>query len=266
MSVRAFWTLILATLMMAGVAAAAQTQTLRVRPVKEAAVKTPDAPAAAVAEKPKENSAIVPEPRPGKWMDRHNSMNDRVKKGDVDLLFIGDSITQGWEGKGAAEVWEKAYGKRNAVNLGIGGDRTQHVLWRLQHGNIEGIHPKAAVIMIGTNNSASNSVQEIAEGVTAIVNLLREKLPETKIMLLAIFPRGPQPNDQRGKILQVNQIINKLHDGKNIWFVDFGYKFVDKDGNIPKSIMPDYLHLSPEGYQIWADAIEPKLVKLMGEK
>ena len=104
----------------------------------------------------KPNDAVVPVPRDGNWMKRHDSFNERVKKGNVDLIFIGDSITQGWEGAGK-KVWEEFYGKRNAVNLGIGGDRTQHVLWRLENGNIEGIQPKLAVLMIGTNNSGSNN-------------------------------------------------------------------------------------------------------------
>ena len=222
------------------------------------------APAAPAA---RGNTATMPEPREGGWMQRHESMNARVRQGNVDLIFIGDSITQGWEGAGK-DVWEKYYARRNAVNLGIGGDRTQHVLWRLDHGNIDNIKPRAAVIMIGTNNSnyEDNTVAELAEGVTAIVHKLRRQLPDTRIMLLAIFPRGERPNPQRGKILQVNQILNKLHDGEHVWFVDFGYKFVEPDGSIPKSLMPDSLHLSPEGYELWARAIEPKLVKLLGEQ
>ena len=99
-----------------------------------------------------ENDAIKPVPRDANWMKRHDSFNARIKQGNVDLLFIGDSITQGWEGAGKA-AWSEKYGKRNAVNLGIGGDRTQHVLWRLDNGNIDGIKPKLAVLMIGTNNS-----------------------------------------------------------------------------------------------------------------
>ena len=96
-----------------------------------------------------------PQPRNGDWMTRHDSFNQRVQQGKVDLIFIGDSITAGWEGAGK-DVWQKYYAKRNAVNLGIGGDQTQHVLWRLDHGNIDGISPKLAVLMIGTNNAASS--------------------------------------------------------------------------------------------------------------
>ena len=143
----------------------------------------------AVAQEGKPNDAVVPVPREGGWVKRHESFNERVKKGNVDLIFIGDSITQGWEGAGK-KVWEEFYGKRNAVNLGIGGDRTQHVLWRLENGNIEGIKPKLAVLMIGTNNSGSNSSEQIAAGVTAIVEKLRKELPETKVLVLGIFPRG----------------------------------------------------------------------------
>ena len=139
-------------------------------------------------------------------MQRHHSMNERVKEGNVDLVFVGDSITQGWEGSGR-KVWEKYYGKRNAVNLGIGGDRTQHVIWRLDNGNLEGITPKAAVIMIGTNNSGTNSPEEIADGVTAIVRQLQEKTPETEILLLATFPRGAEPSDKKR---QVNEKSNAI--------------------------------------------------------
>ena len=129
-------------------------------------------------EKEKANDAVVPAPREGNWMKRHDSFNERVKQGNVDLVFIGDSITQGWENAGK-NVWAEFYGKRNAVNLGIGGDRTQHVLWRLDHGNIDNIKPKLAVLMIGTNNSSTNTSEQIAAGVKAIVEKLRTKLPET---------------------------------------------------------------------------------------
>lgn len=218
-------------------------------------------------ESAQKHSAITPVDRPDKgWQARHTAMNQRVDEGNVDLLFIGDSITRGWKGNGK-EIWAKYYGSRNAVNLGIGGDRTQHVLWRLENGNIDGISPKAAVIMIGTNNSngSDNTVAEIADGVRAIVNKLRSELPEMKILLLDIFPRGANPNNQRGKVLQVNQIISKLDDGEHVHFLSIGKRFVEDDGTISEAIMPDSLHLSPRGYEIWADAIEGKLKKLLEE-
>ena len=125
-------------------------------------------------EKPKLHSALNPVPRGGGWTKRHESFNKRVAQGKCDLVFIGDSITQGWGGKGKG-VWAKFYGKRNTVNLGIGGDRTQHVIWRLDNGNLKNITPKAAVIMIGTNNAGGNTSKEIADGVGVIVKQIRTK-------------------------------------------------------------------------------------------
>jgi lysophospholipase L1-like esterase len=213
----------------------------------------------------KENDAIKPVPRDAGWMKRHESFNERVKKGNVDLIFIGDSITQGWEGPGK-QAWADAYGKRNAVNLGIGGDRTQHVLWRLENGNIEGIKPKLAVIMIGTNNSGNNTSEQIAEGITAIVTKLREKLPETKILLLGIFPRGVDDSDGRRKVnAGANEIVAKLADGKMIEYLDIGPKFLDDKHVLSKEVMPDLLHLTSAAYKTWADSIEEHVARMMGE-
>lgn len=199
------------------------------------------------------------------WQQRHEAMNARVKQGNVDLLMIGDSITHGWEGDGK-EVWAKFYGKRNAVNLGIGGDRTQHVLWRLDHGNIDGICPKLAVLMIGTNNAGSDSPENTAAGIKAIVEKLRAKLPQTKVLVLAIFPRGANNQDGARQVnTKVNEIIAKLADGQNVFFLDIGPKFVAADGTLSKDIMPDLLHLNANSYTTWAEAIEPTVAKLMGE-
>lgn len=183
------------------------------------------------------------------------------------VIFVGDSITQGWEGEGR-EVWAQYYAARNAINLGIGGDRTQHVLWRLDHGNLTGLKPKAAVVMIGTNNSngEDNTVEQIAEGVTAIVRKLQERLPETKVLLIPIFPRSENPSPQRGKILQVNQIIQKLADGQTVQWVDFGHRFLASDGTLPRDLMPDFLHLSSKAYGIWAESLEPVLAAALGEE
>lgn len=211
------------------------------------------------------HDAVKPVPRAGGWMKRHESFNARVAKGNVDLIFIGDSITQGWEGRGKG-VWAKFYGKRNAVNLGIGGDRTQHVIWRLDNGNINGISPKAAVIMIGTNNSGSNSSEQIAEGVTVIVKQLRKKLPEMKILLLGVFPRGMNSADKRRQVNEgANGIFAKLDDGKSVFYLDIGKKFLQEDGTLTREIMPDLLHLSEQGYTIWAESVEEKLASLLGE-
>ncbi len=215
------------------------------------------------------HSAVDPAPRlDDGWKRRQATLNTNAAAAGAKakVIFIGDSITQGWEGEGR-EVWARYYAHRGAVNLGIGGDRTQHVLWRLDNGNLEGLSPKAAVVMIGTNNSngEDNSVDQIAEGVTAIVRRLREKLPGTKVLLLGIFPRSENPSPQRGKVLQVNQVLQKLGDDRDVFYLDFGHRFLDASGRIPRDLMPDYLHLSPKAYGIWADAIEARLASILGD-
>ena len=219
------------------------------------------------------HSAVRPVPRDPNWVKRHEKLNEEVKKrGDeIKLLFIGDSITDAWSGSArdsGQKEWDKRFAPRGAINLGIGGDRTQHVLWRLENGNIEGLKPKAAVLMIGTNNSNNkdNTAEEIADGIKAIVAKLRKELPETKILLLAIFPRGAKPSAQREKNAQASKLASEVADGKIVYYLDIGDKFLEADGTLTKEIMPDLLHLSPKGYTIWADAIEPKVAELMGEK
>jgi beta-glucosidase len=212
------------------------------------------------------NSAIVPVSRDARSLPRQNLVLQRAKDnpGPCDVVFIGDSITQGWEGNppnGGKNVWEKYYGERKCLNFGVSGDRTQHVLWRFEHGQLDGIKPKAAVLMIGTNNSNKddNSEADILEGVTAIVKQIRMRLPETKLLVLGIFPRGKMFNPQRGKILQVNQALEKLADNKMIFYMDIGSQLIEADGSISTEMMRDALHPGEKGYAIWAAAIEPKL-------
>lgn len=215
----------------------------------------------------KQHSAVSPDHRHSWWTLRNDAVNERVKQGDVDFLFIGDSITHGWENAGK-KIWEKYYAPRKAVNMGFGGDRTQHVLWRLDHGHMEGISPKLVVIMIGTNNSnkQDNTAEEIADGIIAICKRIRMKCLKTKILILAIFPRGPEPSEQREKNAKASLLASKIADGKMIHYLDINDKFLTKDGFLSKKIMPDYLHPNEVGYKIWAEAIEPKVVELMGDK
>jgi len=215
------------------------------------------------------NPCVIPVPRTDEWAtNRFLELNQRVKasRGQAEVVFIGDSITQGWEGSGK-EVWARYYAPRHALNLGIGSDHTQHVLWRLEHGNLDGLNPKVAVVLIGVNNLplASNTPRMVLEGVTAVVRRLREKLPETRILLLGIFPFREDFNIQRAKGLQVNQALHKLDDGKWIHFLDFGYVFIEPDGKISKGMMPDFVHLTPKGYRLWAESMEPKLAELLEE-
>ncbi|OHB53019.1 MAG: hypothetical protein A2Y07_06365 [Planctomycetes bacterium GWF2_50_10] len=217
---------------------------------------------------PNAHSAVTPVPGPDKWWEsRHQAILERVKQGNIDMIFIGDSITQGWWDRGI-EVWRQYYDKRNALNMGIDGDRTQYMLWRLDHGEITGISPKLAVLMIGTNNSNrnDNTAKEISEGIVAICQKLRKDLPNTKILLLGIFPRGDKPSPQREKNAEASRLASTIADGKWIYYMDFGDKFLEKDGTLPKDIMPDGLHPNSKGYQIEAEAIEPLVEKLMGAR
>jgi lysophospholipase L1-like esterase len=232
----------------------------------------PDAPASSASAKAAPKTVIQPPdvaapkigtnqlPNPG-FIKQHESFVKIAQEGTAELVFLGDSITAGW--KGQKEIWDKAFGAYKPVNFGIGGDQTQHVLWRLENGELDGVEPKAAVVMIGTNNSGRDSAEGIARGVTKIVECIRKKSPKTKILLLAIFPRGQNPNPQREKIKRTNEIIAKLDDGKSVFFLDIGDKFVEADGTISKETMRDFLHLTAKGYQIWADAITPKLAELI---
>jgi lysophospholipase L1-like esterase len=214
------------------------------------------------------NTAIVPVPRVGAATNRQELVLKRAKEnpGPCDIVFIGDSITQGWEGAGK-NVWNKYYANRKCLNFGVGGDRTQHVLWRFEQGQLDGVKPKVAVVMIGTNNSNNqdNTESDILQGVTAIVNDIRKRLPETKIILFGIFPRAKTFSAQRGKILQVNQALEKLADNNMIFYMDIGSKLIESDGSISTEMMRDALHPGERGYQIWADAMEPKLKELLGK-
>jgi lysophospholipase L1-like esterase len=247
----------LSTTLLLAVSALAQTAK-PAAPAVKLPPQAPDVPAQKFGPDGKVNAGFIAS---------HERFVKTAQEGKAQLVFLGDSITAGWGGK--KDIWEKAFGKYQPANFGIGGDRTQHVLWRIQNGELDGIKPKACVVMIGTNNSGSDPAEGIAKGVTAIVETIRAKQPQAKILLLAVFPRGEKPstpekaNPGRDKLKQVNEIIAKLDDGKNVHFLDIGAKFLQPDGSISKDIMPDFLHLSAAGYQIWADAISPKLAELM---
>ncbi len=220
------------------------------------------------------NPAVIPVPRTADWItNRQALVLQRAKDapGDYDLEFIGDSITQGWEGAGK-NVWKELGDKYKIINFGVSGDRTEHVLWRFEHGQLDGIKAKVAVVMIGTNNSNKNrdgswtyTDNDILQGVTAIVNEIRRRQPETKVLLLGIFPRGKAFNEQRGRLLEINQVLAKLDDANNIFYLDFGSQYVENDGSISKNIMPDALHPNEAGYKIWDAAMSPKLKELIGK-
>ncbi len=211
--------------------------------------------------------ALLPDERLGEewWTKRHAEMNRKASARPHDLLFIGDSITQGWEGAGR-KTWEKYYGKRKALNLGISGDRTQHVIWRLNNGNLRKQQKaKVAVVMIGTNNTGHRDQDpgETADGVTRILSILRARCPDAKVLLLGVFPRDASPDGPKRRINDaLNEKLATLHDGERVHFLDIGKHFLNGKGHLPKELMPDYLHPREKGYELWAEAIEPKLVEL----
>jgi lysophospholipase L1-like esterase len=218
-----------------------------------------------VSESQSSNSATLPvPPEKASWLRRHNSINERAAQGDVDLIYLGDSIVQNFEKQGR-DVWNHYYSHRNALNLGVSGDRTQHLLWRLDHGNIDGISPKLAIVMIGQNNGGHNTANEISDGVAAVVYRLRSKLPDTKILLLGVFQRREKPNPERGIIDEVNSTIAKLADDDKIFYMNINSVFLRPDGTIPSELMPDFEHPSPHGHRAWAEAIESKVAELMGD-
>lgn len=191
----------------------------------------------------------------------HESFLKRGKEGPIGVLFLGDSITAHWAQ--APDVWKQHYSAYQPANFGIGGDRTQHVLWRIDHGELDGIAPKVVVLLIGTNN-IGNSAEEITRGDKKIIEEIHQKLPQTKLLLLGIFPRAAEATSpMRAKIKQVNAELSKLDDGNNTRFLDIGDKFLDADGSLPKDIMPDSLHPNVKGYGIWADAMQPLLDEMM---
>jgi lysophospholipase L1-like esterase len=210
-------------------------------------------------------------PAPGnpEWLMRHGERVADVKSHaqELEVLFIGDSITGGWLNIGKA-IWEKEFVPLHAVNIGIAGSQTQHVHWQFENGAIDGINPRVAVLMIGVNNimaSPSHSAEDIARGISAIVARLREKLPRTRVLLLGTFPKDRAPNTpDRRKIQEINALIAKLDDGKRIRFLDIGGRLLDKDGNLAADVSSDGVHLTEKGYQRWAEAIRP-VVREMSE-
>jgi beta-glucosidase len=221
---------------------------------------------------PRVNPCVVPNLWPG-FRAKHAANVAAAKKGDIDLLFMGDSITDFWRNTGkpgdpnpaaaGKAVFDKYWGDVKTANFGISGDTTQGVLFRLRDGEGEGFQPKAIMLMIGTNSGGSASSAEIAEGVGAVVLELRKDFPDAKILLLGIFPRGNPGDAIRKTVLGANPIIAKLHDGQHVFYLDIGDKFLAPDGTISDDIMPDKLHPTQKGYEIWAEAVKEPLAQLM---
>ena len=208
-----------------------------------------------------ENVAIVPAPRSEAGIQsRQDECVRRAKETkSAPVVFVGDSITQAWEG-GGKESWQKEFAPMGALNLGVSGDRTEHVLWRLQQAPITHLEPKAIVLLIGTNNlghGTSNAEQTLA-GVQKVIATLREQAPKATLIVCEIFPRGERINAMRGDIAQVNQVLRGMADERTK-VLGFSDQWVRTDGTISRDIMPDFLHLSKTGYGQWAAALKPAL-------
>lgn len=209
--------------------------------------------------------SVTPVPRADWARDRQEAVLQEVRaaKERVPLIVIGDSITQGWATEGA-EVWRTRLAPAGAMNLGVSGDRTEHVLWRLQQAPLTALGPKAVVVMIGTNNiGAGAEPRDVVAGVRAVVSTILEQCAETKVLLVEILPRGEDFNEMRGRISQANQTLSRLdafgEAASRVRWLPVGASFLELDGTISKQIMPDALHLSAEGYARWEQALRPAL-------
>jgi lysophospholipase L1-like esterase len=204
------------------------------------------------------------------FLERHRAFLALVRERPIDLLFLGDSITRRWAE--VPDLWQRHFGSLRAANFGVGGDATQNVIWRIRNGELDGIGPGVVVLLVGTNNLATNTAAEISAAIEVIVRMILGKLPSTKVLLLAILPRGPQrrPRDDNGRsafyqdtIDTINASLRRLEDGSRVRFLDFGSKLIGPDGELMASHVPDQLHLVGPGYEAWAAAMGPLLAEMM---
>ncbi len=209
------------------------------------------------------------------WETRYNLHLQKARAGGIDVLFIGDSITQYWtDERRGLKVWEEEFQPLNAANFGIAGNRTQHILWRLQNGEAEGFTPKVVVLLVGTNNAAfeddettpRNRIEDIVEAIGMIVAEARARFPEAKILLQALLPRGKAGSAIRERVKQINHCIQKLQDHDQVHYLDIGAAFLDEAGEIPEDVMPDALHPNEKGYRIYAEAVKPMVLKLLKQE
>jgi lysophospholipase L1-like esterase/alpha-beta hydrolase superfamily lysophospholipase len=219
------------------------------------------------------NPAAVPVE--GYAKKRHAEKLEAIAKDKFDLIMLGNSITNNFDKPEFQPVWNQFYAPRKAINLGYSGYRTENIMWSIQHGELDGQSPKVLVLEIGTNNideknyPTRHTAGQLAGGIEAIVNTIRRKLPDTKIIILRGFPGsydGPKPTSHRALLERASDMVSKLADGKHIFYCDVNHVFLNFDGSINHDLMPDYLHPSPAGAKLWARAMEPLLSELMGDK
>jgi len=229
------------------------------------------APASAAA--PSDGVALGSQRADANSKTAHEELVAKARKGGIDLYFVGDSITRRWGCSDPqwAEMyrnWQKNFYGWNAGDFGWGGDGIQHILWRMQNGELEGVHPKVIVILAGTNNIGTRpggpqKVEDIADGLQAIVSTCHRLAPDAKLILTGIFPR----NDNMAvlpEISSVNQRLAAMADGKSVFYININDKLADPDGRLHDGMTIDKLHPTVQGYQLWADALKPILTRLLG--
>ncbi len=197
------------------------------------------------------------------WLARHRTYVSRAREGGIDVLFVGDSLTYGWRQEGAAP-WRERFAELNAENFGIGGDRTRFVLSRLACGELDGISPSVIVLLIGANDVRTDPAEDVADGIAAIIDVIREHAPGSRVLLLSLLPQDRLPTERRARIARVNELIAGLDDGEAVRYLDVSGRFLDPEGLISERVMSDFLHLTPRGYEILADALHPVLLEMTG--
>ncbi|MGV8877724.1 MAG: GDSL-type esterase/lipase family protein [Sphingobacteriaceae bacterium] len=219
------------------------------------------------------NPAAVPVE--GSAQQRHAEKTNLVKNHQYDLLFVGNSITHNWEKPEYQAVWRQYFGSRNAINLGYSGYRTENIIWNIQNGELENQTPKVIILEIGTNNideknyPTRHTAGQLAGGMAEIVKIFREKCPDSKIIVLRCFPGcygGPNPTSHRRILERASDIVANLADNKHIFYCDVNRVFLNKDGSINHEFMPDWLHPNNKGAELWAQAMETLLSKLMEDQ
>lgn len=255
------------------VAAPATPAVVPVAPVTQLAaapgafVTPPDAPRRAypqnVADRPVPRLGAHPWEISDEWRAHHERLLEAKGRADAKVVFLGDSITEAWR---VAPAYQASFGRFSPLNLGIAGDLTQNLLWRIEQGEIDGIKPKAAVLMIGVNNLAGGfTAEQTAAGVRAVVGAVRTRLPETLVLLLEVLPARRDPSDPlRTKISDCNRMLEGLADGAHVVVRDFGPLLLEPDGTIAKETMRDFLHPTPAGYERLSQAVAPLLEPVLG--
>jgi lysophospholipase L1-like esterase len=196
-------------------------------------------------------------------LGRHNTFVEIARGGDIDLLWIGDSITDWWARAGQ-QIWAEYFAPLNPANFGISGDRTEGVLWRVQNGELDGFSAKLVILMLGTNNINRNPNAEIAEGNRLIVEEIRRRQPVAKVLVLGVFPRGEAADSPyRASVREINSHLARLADNEHVFYMDIGDRFLAPDGTLPRDVMPDGLHPNVNGYRVWAEAIYDRVLELM---